>query len=225
MKSQQRYISNELTHFLGKDDNTDEVRYERLSRIIKGKRLTHSPEKPYSSSVSAEFNASARPSENEMVIADMVCFCDIPLQDLNIHIEKYGPFGLAFNKNFLVRQGAAPVFYIPKESLTRGIFEKPRIGVNNKAEYFDEVLPKLYSKLHQGVMAGLPGTPPKREDLIYFTFITYQFCSYMKFFEQNLEEEDPSNFYFEREWRIPESFSERFRKDFPNYYGQLTFTT
>jgi ribosomal protein L24E len=46
----------------------------------------------------------------------MVCFCDIPIGDLGIHIKKYGQFGLAFKKSFLIERGANPVLYVERNS-------------------------------------------------------------------------------------------------------------
>jgi hypothetical protein len=53
-------------------------------------------------------------------------------------------------------------------------------------------------------------------------------------------EDDPENFYMEREWRslrnihfeiddihriiLPRSFSKRFRNDVPEYFGEITFS-
>jgi Putative abortive phage resistance protein AbiGi, antitoxin len=45
----------------------------------------------------------------------VVCFCDIPTPDLAIHVGKYSKFGLAFTKEFLIEQGACPVFYVANE--------------------------------------------------------------------------------------------------------------
>ena len=44
---------------------------------------------------------------------EIVCFCDIPFDELGIHCTKYGRFGLAFDKSFMVGQGAASVMYLP----------------------------------------------------------------------------------------------------------------
>jgi hypothetical protein len=60
-----------------------------------------------------------------------ICFCDIPEADLTIHMGKYGPFGLAFTKKFLMLP--RPPFPDPpsqrgppgRQSLT-GLAECPR---------------------------------------------------------------------------------------------------
>ena len=41
----------------------------------------------------------------------MVCFTDVPLARSHEHCEKYGRFGIAFNKRKLMNVGAQPVFY------------------------------------------------------------------------------------------------------------------
>jgi hypothetical protein len=55
-------------------------------------------------------------SENTMLNPDVVCFCDIPDSCLYLHTKKYSRFGLSFTKEFLEKQGARPVFYIPISS-------------------------------------------------------------------------------------------------------------
>src|SRR5580698_7898135 len=56
-------------------------------------------------------------SERKIHEVPAVCFCDIPIGDLYIHMEKYSGFGVAFEKRFLLGKGASPVFYIANDSL------------------------------------------------------------------------------------------------------------
>ena len=112
MTGEQRYISNELTHLVGKN-KTPAEQYKILIAILKEGRLKHSPNDPIRSKdnvgISLEFHYKAKISENEMFNPEVICFCDIPVQDFSIHISKYSPFGLSFSKAFIVNHGGSPV--------------------------------------------------------------------------------------------------------------------
>jgi hypothetical protein len=43
-----------------------------------------------------------------MINPDMVCFCDIPFEDLSIHVKKYSFTGLSFTKDFVASKGGCP---------------------------------------------------------------------------------------------------------------------
>ena len=111
----QRYVSTELTHFVGRGKARDE-QYRLLVTILRSGELRSDPSRrPGSPGVSwTTLNASF--SEREMYHFPGVCFCDIPAADLSLHIGKYSPFGIAFAKPFLVKRGASPVFYVAKDS-------------------------------------------------------------------------------------------------------------
>jgi len=170
-------------------------------------------------------------------LAKMKCFCDIPVDNLSIHIKKYSPFGLSFYKNFIVQNGGCPVFYIPL---------KGKVATNiQKADYFDNMLKEYHSlcgyledlmKKHDHRPAfGLPQNFKRFYELQ--RFLAHQLFSYIKFFEHTLHEEHPDNYYFEREWRIigqlkfkpediktifmPYEYTNRFKKDFPEYKGAI----
>ena len=55
--------------------------------------------------------------DSEVAPAQTVCFCDIPEEHLSIHMQKFGRFGIAFAKSFMIKLGANPVFYIAKDSM------------------------------------------------------------------------------------------------------------
>jgi hypothetical protein len=70
-------------------------------------------------------------------------------------------------------------------------------------------------------------------------FIDALLLCFVKFFESSSADDDPTNFYMEREWRmlgalkfdladvrriiIPGTFAVRFREDLPQYAGQVSF--
>jgi hypothetical protein len=112
MPSAQRYVSNELTHFVGRSRDTEQERYDLLLKILREAWLTHPPHKPGPTEF-ANINLDPhRITADDLCTVDSVCFCDIPLSDLHIHMKKYGRVGLSFSKTFLVAKGANPVFYV-----------------------------------------------------------------------------------------------------------------
>src|SRR5574341_1076715 len=126
MAAIQRYISKELTHFVGRKLRKDpERQYALLVRILKNGWLTSPPHKHGLGGSILTVDLKAKLSKNAMFSPQVICFCDIPLDDLEIHMEKYGHFGLAFSKRFLVRRGANPVFYIAGDSPSRVYLDPP----------------------------------------------------------------------------------------------------
>lgn len=110
---EQRYISNELTHFVGRGLE-EEAQYFLLLKILNSGWLTHPPHTPnISGGLSVETHGKI--SSNNMYNPQSVCFCDIPVSDLAIHMQKYSRFGLSFGKDFIVSKGGAPIFYIPNK--------------------------------------------------------------------------------------------------------------
>ena len=219
----QRYISSELTHFVGKGSLEDfELQYLKLCSILSTKRLTHDVKnlKKSDRTFGIRIPPDGKLSQNGMIDTDMVCFCDIPVEDLEIHTQKYGYFGLSFSKEFIASRGGAPVFYIPQRT----------------AEEFDkliEIRPEIdpFKSPDEGDQARIK----------MFSFALEKVFSYLKSFDYRLPEDNEENYYFEREWRLlgsltfilkdvrrvflPEFYAERFRKKFPDYYGQVTFFT
>jgi len=114
----QRYVSGELTHFVGRG-RSRRYQFELLVKILKtgwlvARGLQPEGSKPVDHVTTTHFRWDRKLSDNMMYLPSMVCFCDIPVADLGLHVSKYGRFGLAFSKDFLVPKGASPVFYIAK---------------------------------------------------------------------------------------------------------------
>ena len=218
----QRYVSNELTHFVGGGLKSHEERFNLLATILKTGVL-HTQPSMVDGPVCFTWGFPISVDADEMFSAYCVCFCDIPLADLGIHIGKYGPFGIAFTKGFLVGKGASPVFYIAKDALSQGKYPAGR--------RFEELLTLATKVTNNGRGRGDP------RDL--WTLMEWHLLTYLKPFDSQLVEEHKKNYYMEREWRviggfrfqvddvarviIPREFARKFREVMPEYIGQISF--
>jgi len=236
----QRYVSRELTHFVGRGRKTLGQQYEVLRRILSERALrAPKPERfrhtPYVLRI-YRFGLS----ENRAYRGSVVCFCDIPQGDLGLHMRKYGRFGLAFAKDFLLEQGATPVTYIPDRGRP-DILPWPgyaRGVVSSNARAYDEFWER-FRKLRQ--LAQGESFSPQLSELVgeVSAFQDIHVVSRLKFFNPSVPESHEQNFYMEREWRVsrdvrftlrdvrrvilPESYARKFRRDFPRYSGELIF--
>jgi Putative abortive phage resistance protein AbiGi, antitoxin len=225
--SDQRYVSKELTHFVGGEKSkkaTDDERYQLLLGILRDeRRLRSDPSRPTEQGWPRldRIKTHGVFSKREMYHFPGVCFCDIPMADLAIHASKYGPFGIAFLKAFLVPRGASPVFYIANDSHVRpaptirlGIATSPS-SPSTRATIFDEMLRafhKLWFKLQTTAFeVGGPDTDdPKAIELADIalavtelsTYIDKYVFSYCVPFDTTHDESDKEHFYMEREWRV-----------------------
>lgn len=246
------YVSNHLTHFVGRSLASDQLRYELLSTIIrKGTLLDPShlarqdpifrvvypgdpaDELEYSSYPNVRHDLGSKLSDNALVQFEIVCFCDIPLEELAIHCAKYGRFGLAFSKPFLIALGASPVMYIPKPGSFEMIlqehhsasgelpYEERKNG--DRANLIDTVFAFYNHKVLYPRFLELQNALPEadsfddvmkivkqlRTTLFYQTAIEAFIFGHLKFFDPTLPPDHVDNYYMEREWRwegtVPES--------------------
>lgn len=247
----QHYVSHQLTHFVGRAKRRADARYRVLKTILdSGQLLAKWPkdiETRFRAPYVAQRHIRARLSTNRAFEDSVVCFCDIPPGDLAIHMEKYGRFGVAFQKHFLVGKGATPVMYIPRDGRPPLMphFIKRTEGFATNSEAFDEFY-KRYSRLCMQfnateVKRGLDVETRElaRSFNLRREFIDSEFLTRLKFFDSFEPDYGTKNYYMEREWRIqgnlkfhlsdvqrviiPEGFARRFRKDFPRYDGEMVF--
>lgn len=181
------------------------------------------------------YDPSKKLSSNELYDPDMVCFCDIPINDISLHMIKYSVFGLSFKKSYLITKGANPVWYISSNSQTgpRSIDQ-----LRKNFEYHDKKhndFKRLEKLMHK--YKAFDDDNLKNEIICYFSHI----YSFMKFFDAEKDDVDDKNFYMEREWRIcgvlnfesldkinriilPKEYINQFKNDFPDYNAQISFS-
>lgn len=236
--STQRYISKELFHFVGRGFEQDH-QFQLLLKILGEGWITHPPHNPNISG-NLHINTSTQIGNNEMYTPEIVCFSDIPIQDIRIHINKYSAFGLSFSKQFIASKGGVPVHYVPQNGAVRELYETV-----STADYFNRMLAeyrevfRIFWDLARQVdpQPGVSGLFKRVIDLQ--RFFDFHIFSYFKFFDHMLDDDHEDNYYFEREWRVvdnvqfslsdiktilmPTRFSERFREKYPQYSGQVHF--
>lgn len=145
----------------------------------------------------------------------ITCFADIPDGSLGVHVNKYGHFGLAFDRSLLIRSGARPVLYVPTAA-DESFFSSP-----NNGRYMLDDIEAIYRGLDRYLEERFPDEqapvrtmrqPPKGEREVLFAvqaLIEKYFLAYIKPFDSELLVHEPENYYMEREWRK---------------YGNLVFT-
>jgi hypothetical protein len=165
----QRYVSPELTHFVGKGLTEEEQYSVLVDGILKAGWLMHPPidDRPPNEVLRSRQLAggTSRPGvdNTEAVYSQVVCFCDIPVTDLEIHMNKYSRFGLSFLKPFLIGKGANPVLYVANNS-PMFPFGLPGSGSGNepwpRRRLFEGNI-RLYEDFYQALMETDPS--PFRE--------------------------------------------------------------
>jgi hypothetical protein len=113
LNSEHKHSTEELFHFVGsRHPNNREKNYKILCDILRERQLKRKwPGDPRA--VSLQFNPRESLKSGELMVSNVICFCDIRREELEIHTSKYGEFGLSFFRGHLIRRGARPVMYVP----------------------------------------------------------------------------------------------------------------
>lgn len=229
MSDRRTYVSRFLTHFVGRRCKNDEERYKLTRAILEARELLNpqaggGPALVGVSGLAAGLTGSLLVRENGKVSSDdlfhlsAVCFCDIPDDGLGVHMEKYGRFGLAFEKRFLIALGARPVTYVPRGARQPPFIMAPPAG-QTLAQRFDVFVSKIIAhyvsyvrhlvtgplKNQMGLVNPAKPTPQQKalsEAVDQLTFFVSDITGFIKVFDETTADSDEKNYYMEREWRI-----------------------
>jgi hypothetical protein len=240
--SQQRYISKYLTHFIGRSISDEDDQFELFIKIIKrgwllAKNFIKTKDEELEQrirQVGITFPMKILNKDlNDVFIADVVCFADIPVSELFIHSKKYSRFAISFYKDFLVRKGANPVFYISSKTFPWGE------GKKNLEEVFKEMMQIFINKENKCFVKNNIITGTDLESFKLNQYLLKYIFTHLKFWDYSLDDFDDSNYYFEREWRLfggfqfsiddinrvifPKKYSMKFKKKIIDYNNEIIF--
>ena len=128
------YVSNELTHFMGRALADHQSRYALLCEILRAGWLNASHGDQLGPGFVGQDDGGKSLSGNDAIKCTSVFFVIFP-HDLDIRMRKYSPFGIAFDKRIMLRSGATPVHYVARNAKHRGI----GIGPRTAGEWFDRL--------------------------------------------------------------------------------------
>ncbi len=220
--TKQSYVSDKLVHLAGRNKPTDEERFELLcsildSGLLKGRGTGQG-------NIHLDFAQAL--TSNELLVPEAVCFCDIPLKDLGIHMDKYSHFGVAFTKVFMRSKGCNPVYYVSMHSPCTD-HRYPR-GDSRREVKWGDFFQEAFDRWYPTVKGIDPSKLSPVDNLLLWYFL-----GHLKFFDNTLADDDPRNYYMEREWRrigemefkrtdvatviLPSAFVPRFRAEFSDF--------
>lgn len=187
-----------LYHFVGWGSaEDDEKNFDTLCKVLTSKQVG----RPSSAGTRLEIDPTRRPQKGELIKQSVTCYCDIPRNELKIHLSKYGRFGVGLDRSQLSRWGARPVAYVPFMSKYPG---------GTAGSFLLRDLDALLKGMHAFPLGGpaekerTVGVPLRSraevDDRLESTFYK-DFLAFLKFFDGDLPVDHPEYYYAEREWR------------------------
>lgn len=223
------YTSRVLYHLVGrKHPHSDERNLEILRSILKSMELRTNTVAGHSGGATLVIDPERGSIDGEPIAQTVVCFCDIPFECLGLHTSKYGRVGIGLDRGLVAKWGARPVIYVPTTI-------DPGAGLNN---YFSREVMNVWKGLNdhfpesptdRSRTVGASATNPE-EALDLAGNVISHLLAYVKTFDIDLADDDPFNFYMEREWRklaklplhmplreiiAPQRYHDELRAEFP----------
>lgn len=209
------YTSRILYHFVGRKDPKDHERnYQTLLKILDSGAVCYRREddEPCEDDSWGDIRITVHWDRTfltqDLIVPTVTCFCDIPFEHLGVHTNKYGQFGLGFDREYLIYYGARPVMYFPYHP--KDLSQISACGANllndikQVFKSFEELVvepTEKQSKQNTGRFVGEPPESPQRAISAMSRIFGKEFVAFIKAFNCTLSTDYPENYYMEREWR------------------------
>lgn len=239
------YTSDDLFHFVGHKNPCDhQANFATLCKVLDAGCVSYPPHNNDWGNTRITVRWDRSLVDEELVVPEVTCFCDIPENHLSLHMIKYGYFGLSFPRSYLTLYGARPVMYVP---LHRGDMLSPHGRTlltdlsNVYGAYQAFVVDKLASDAaHPRSVGGVPESAEAAMEAVDSVLLK-DLLAYIKPFDADLPHDHPDNFYMEREWRkygnlkfepnhvqrivVARGYGERLAAVYPTYAGNVLEVT
>lgn len=198
------YVSQTLYHMVGyRHPDADEKNFEILAKVLRSQEIRPCAVGEHRGPMTLRIDYNADLRAGEPIQQTVTCFCDIPRDHLRpIHTSKYGLFGVGVDRHIVAAWGGRPVMYIPTNrkdpTCYWNLFHREAMAVyKGLSDFFP-------TKNGTTTTTRNLGDPPSnREQAVdqAKSLISKELLAFMKFFDVDLAEDCPENFYMEREWR------------------------
>ena len=239
-----KYVSDELFHFVGFSHPSDhEANYQVLLKILDSKMVIYRDFDPGSIGLRMSVDWNADIVNGQLVVRQVTCYCDIPETALGIHKSKYGLFGVGFPRTYMVGRGTRPVIYVPIQPNDYRSGWGSIYGVlaiedwKNAWDAFNEFV--VEPNREHVMKRTLNIRPQNAKEAVWAVddLVTKDFFAFIKAFDCDLSDDEVSNYYMEREWRligalrfsesdlssvfVPKHYEKRLIDDRPSYQSLL----
>lgn len=222
-----KYLSDTFFHFVGqRNPHLHGANYRTLRKVLASKQVRVPKDMP-PASVSTDLAQTLL--SGRLFGMSQACFAEIRAEHLDIHIAKYGHFGIGLGRELVTKFGARPVIYIPTHNTDWQGIDGKSVLKDVEAIYRGFLRHVVEPRNFKDHIERTHGVEPATEDEAISAMdalIKRYFLAYMKPFQSDLDENHERYFYAEREWRSP--INVRFeRRDIrvvivhPNYLGRF----
>lgn len=199
--SMQQFVGQRLYHLVGaRQPDADSVNFETLCAILRSMELRTCEVAGKRGGMRTLRDPSRPVTNGEPIQQSVACLCDIPRGDLHFHARRYGRFGIGVSRSVVAQWGGRPVIYIPFSRRAHGTWgARFPAEVNSVLEGLDRFFPD--TPLEQSRTVGSPARNEQEAADLASSLITRDVQAFLKFWDVDLPEDHPENFYMEREWR------------------------